>query len=34
VQEQPDGRLLEVRFIPGAPRETHMQIVRELSRTS
>ncbi len=31
VQEFPDGRLFEVRLVPGAPRELHVQILRELT---
>ncbi len=30
VMEQPDGRLFEIRFNPGAPREHLYDIVREL----
>ena len=31
VQEMPDGRLFKIRFVPGAPRESHIVIVRELT---
>jgi hypothetical protein len=34
VMEQPDGRIFEIRFIPGAPRESHYQVLRELSRNA
>ena len=30
VQETPDGRLFEVRLNPGAPRESHVTILREI----
>ncbi len=30
IQEFPDGTLLEIRFRPGAPRESHIEIVRKL----
>ena len=30
VQEMPDGRLFEIRFIPGAPRESHIEVLGEL----
>jgi len=30
VKEEPDGRRFEVVFHPDQPRETHMEIVREL----
>ena len=32
VQELPDGRLFEVRLLPGEPRESHVQILGELSK--
>ena len=32
VLEQPDGRKFEVRFIPGAPRETNYRVIRELDK--
>ena len=31
VQEWPDGRRFEIRFRPGAPRDKHIEIVRELT---
>ena len=34
VEEFPDGRMFEVRFQPGAPRESHLSIVRELKALS
>jgi len=34
VMERPDGRVFEIRFIPGAPRENHYQVLRELSRSA
>jgi hypothetical protein len=34
VMERPDGRVFEIRFIPGAPRENHYEVLRELSRTA
>jgi len=30
VQEFPDGRRMEIRLLPGVPRESHLQIVGEL----
>ena len=30
VQEMPDGRRFEIRFVPGAPREKHVEVLREL----
>ena len=30
VQEWPDGRRFEIRFCPGAPRDKHIEIIREL----
>ncbi len=30
VEEKPNGRRYEVRFNPGAPRESHLTILREL----
>lgn len=30
VKELPDGRLLEIRFQPGAPRESHVLVLGEL----
>ena len=32
VQEYPDGRLFEIRFDSTQPRDSHIVIVRELSR--
>jgi len=34
VMEQPDGRIFEIRIIPGAPRENHYQVLRELTRSA
>lgn len=34
VMEQPDGRIFEIRLMPGAPRESHYQVLRELSRNA
>ena len=31
VQESPDGRLFEIRFVPDAPRESHVVVIRELT---
>ena len=31
IQEWPDGRRFEIRFCPGAPRDKHIEIVRELA---
>jgi len=30
VMEHPDGRKFQIRFIPGAPRDRHYEIVREI----
>jgi hypothetical protein len=30
VQELPDGRRFEIRFVPGAPRHKHVEVLREL----
>lgn len=30
VQELPDGRRFEIRFVPGAPRDKHVEVLREL----
>ncbi len=30
VQEWPDGTLLEIRFKPGAPRDSHLQVIGEV----
>jgi hypothetical protein len=32
VMQQPDGRVFEIRFIPGAPRDSHYEVLRELGR--
>jgi hypothetical protein len=32
VMEQPGGRKYEIRFIPGAPRDRHYEVVREISK--
>ena len=34
VQELPDGRLFEIRFHPGAPRDQHVERIREIPRSS
>lgn len=34
IMERPDGKLFEIRFIPGAPRDQNYKIVRELSATA
>jgi hypothetical protein len=34
VMERPDGRIFEIRFIPGAPRESHYEVLRELGRNA
>jgi len=34
VQERPDGRLFEVRLLSGEPRESHVQILGELSSSA
>jgi hypothetical protein len=31
VEELPDGKLLEIRLHPGTPRESHLQVLGELS---
>lgn len=31
VREMPDGRLFEIRFLPGQPRESHIEVLGELS---
>jgi len=31
VEELPDGTRFEIRFQPDAPRESHVQIVREIA---
>jgi hypothetical protein len=33
VMERPDGRRFEIRFIEGAPRGRHYEILRELSQS-
>ena len=30
VQETPDGRKFEIRFVAGAPPESHVKVIREL----
>ena len=30
VQEMPDGRKFEIRFVPGAPRDAYVEKIREL----
>jgi hypothetical protein len=30
IMEQPDGRRFQIRYIPGAPRDRHFEIVREI----
>ena len=34
IQELPDGTLLEIRFRPGAPRESHIEISRKLGHAA
>ena len=34
VMEYPDGRKMEIRFIPGAPGDRNYEIIRELKHTS
>lgn len=34
VMERPDGRIFEIRFVPGAPRESHYEVLRELGRNA
>jgi hypothetical protein len=34
VIEYPDGRKVEIRFIPGAPRDRNYEVVRELKQSS
>ena len=34
IMEQPDGRLFEIRFIPGSPRGQNFEIIRELARSA
>jgi hypothetical protein len=34
VMERPDGRVYEIRFIPGASRENHYEVLRELGRSA
>ena len=34
VMELPDGRRFEIRYIPGAPRERHYEVLREVGRTA
>jgi hypothetical protein len=34
IMEQPDGRKFEIRYIPGAPRGRHHEVIRELGRTA
>ena len=33
VQELPDGRKFEIRYVPGAPREKHVEVIRELTES-
>jgi hypothetical protein len=30
IMEQPDGRRFEIRYIPGAPRDRHFEVIREI----
>jgi len=32
VMEQPDGRIFEIRYIPGQPRDRNYEVLRELIR--
>ncbi|PWT99017.1 MAG: hypothetical protein C5B51_27930 [Terriglobia bacterium] len=34
IEEQPDGRLLEVRLQPGTVRESHVFVIGELTKTA
>jgi hypothetical protein len=34
VMERPDGRIFEIRFNPGAPRESQYEVLRELGRNA
>ena len=34
VQELPDGRKFEIRFRPGAPPESHIERIREISQAA
>jgi hypothetical protein len=34
ILEQPDGKKFEIRFIPGAPRDSNFEIIRELPATA
>ncbi len=34
VMERPDGRIFEIRFKAGAPRENHYEVLRELGRNA
>ena len=34
VMERPDGRIFEIRFISGAPRDSHYEVLRELGRNA
>ncbi|HEY6392121.1 MAG TPA: hypothetical protein VIX89_12630 [Bryobacteraceae bacterium] len=32
VMEQPDGRIFEIRYLPGEPRDRNYEVLRELVR--
>ncbi len=34
VMERPDGRIFEIRFIPGGSRDHHYEVLRELGRSA
>jgi len=34
IMELPNGRKYEIRFIPGAPRESNYEIIREIEETA
>jgi hypothetical protein len=34
VMELPDGRVFEIRFVPGASRENHYEVLHELGRSA
>lgn len=34
IMELPDGRKFEIRFVPGAPRESNYEVIRELGEAA
>ena len=34
VQEMPDGTKFEIRFLAGMPRESHIEIIREIPKSN